>query len=81
MIPARGGWVVQSVRHVTLSLSLDIDLRVMSSSVTLGPMLGMEPAFKKKRGGRGGKRMSRPSEVQEFWGSLKRRMNMFSLKS
>lgn len=53
MIPARGGWVVQSVRHVTLSLSLDIDLRVMSSSVTLGPMLGMEPAFKKKRGGGG----------------------------
>ena len=38
-----GAWVAQSVKHRTLDLSSGLALRVVSSSPTLGSMLGMEP--------------------------------------
>jgi len=44
-----GTWVAQSVKHPTLDLSSGLDLRVMSSSPTLGSMLGVEPTLKKKK--------------------------------
>ena len=38
-----GTWAAQSVKHLTLNLSSGIDLRILSSSLTLGSTLGMEP--------------------------------------
>jgi len=50
---ARGTWVAQSVKHPTLDFSLGLDLRVVSSSptlgFTLGSMLDMDPKKKKKK--------------------------------
>jgi len=37
------GQVAQSVKHLTLDLSSGLDLRVVSSSSSLGSALGMEP--------------------------------------
>ena len=45
----RGAWVAQSAKHLTLDLSSDLDLRVMSSSPMLGSVLGVEPTLKKKK--------------------------------
>ena len=39
----QGAWVAQSVRHPTFDLSSRHDLRVVSSSSTLGLALGIEP--------------------------------------
>ena len=39
----RGIWVAQLVQHLTLDLSLGLDLRVMSSSPSLGSTLGVKP--------------------------------------
>ena len=36
-------WVAQSVKRQTLDLSSGLDFRVVSSSPTLGSMLGAEP--------------------------------------
>ena len=38
-----GTWVAQSVKDLILDLSSGLDLRVLSSSPTLGSTLGMEP--------------------------------------
>ena len=38
-----GSLVAQSVKHLTLDLSSGLDLRVLSSSLVLGSMLGVEP--------------------------------------
>ena len=48
-VKIQGTWVAQSVKHLTLDLSSGLDLRVLSSSPTLGSMLGVEPTFKKKK--------------------------------
>ena len=40
----RDTWVAQLVKHPTLDLSSDLDLRVVSSSPFLGSMLGVKPA-------------------------------------
>lgn len=42
---SRGTRVAQSVKHATLNLSSDLDLRVVCSS----PALGMEPTLKKTK--------------------------------
>ena len=38
-----GTWMGQLAKHLTLDLSSGLDLRVMSSSPTLGSTLGIEP--------------------------------------
>jgi len=43
-----GTWEAQSVKRLTLDLNSGLDLRVVSSSPTLGSTLGMEPTLKKK---------------------------------
>ena len=40
--------MAQLVGHVTLDISSDLDLRVMSLSPVLGSALGVEPTEKKK---------------------------------
>ena len=47
--PIRGTWGAQSVKHPNLDFSSGLDLKVMSSSSTLGSVLGMEPTLKKKK--------------------------------
>ena len=47
-IEDRGAWVALLVKCWTLDLSSGLDLRVMSSSPTLGSMLGVEPALNKQ---------------------------------
>ena len=47
-MPDWGAWVAQSVKHPTLDLSSGLDLRVMSSSPILSPMLGVESTQKKE---------------------------------
>ena len=49
----RGTWVAQSVKHPTLDLHSDLDLRAVSLSLALGSTLGMEP-IKKRQGCLGG---------------------------
>ena len=44
-----GVWVAQLVKHLTLDLSSGLDLRVVSSSPSLGSTLGMEPTQKQKQ--------------------------------
>ena len=39
--------MTQSVQHLTLDLSSGLDLKVLSSSPAMGPMLGMELTLKK----------------------------------
>ena len=39
----RGTWVAQSVKRLTLDFSSGLDLRVVSSSSTLGSLLREEP--------------------------------------
>ncbi|KAF0878395.1 KIF3B protein, partial [Crocuta crocuta] len=46
---AQGTPLAQLVKHLTLDLSSDIGLRVVSSSPTLGSVLGMKPTLKKKK--------------------------------
>ena len=41
--------MAQSIKHPTLDLSSGLDLRVVSSSPTLGFMLDMEPPKKKRK--------------------------------
>ena len=41
--------MAQSIKHPTLDLSLGLDLRIVSSSPTLGSSLGMEPTLILKR--------------------------------
>ena len=41
-------WVAQPVKRPNLDLSSGLDLKVMSSSPTVGSMLGMEPTLKKE---------------------------------
>ena len=36
ILDVRGAWVAQSIKHLTLDLSSGLDLRVVSSSPTLG---------------------------------------------
>ena len=43
----KGTWVARSVKCLTLDLSLDLDLRVVSSSPMVGSTLGMKPSLKK----------------------------------
>ena len=45
----RGAWVAQLVERPTLDLSSGLDLRVVSPSPTLGSVLGIKPALKKKK--------------------------------
>ena len=45
IFPDKLAWVAQSVKHLLLDLSSGLDLRVLSSSPTLGSMLGMEPSL------------------------------------
>ena len=40
---SQGAWVAQSIKHPTLDLSSSLDLRVVSSSPTLGSTLGVVP--------------------------------------
>lgn len=42
-----GAWVVQPVEALTLDLGSGLNVRVVSSSATLGSVLGMEPTEKK----------------------------------
>ena len=39
--------MAQSIKHLTLELSSGLDLRVVSSSLALGSIVGMEPTLKK----------------------------------
>ena len=43
-----GTWVAQAVKRLTFDFSSGLDLRVVSSSPTLGSMLGMEPTLQKQ---------------------------------
>ena len=43
------GCLVGLIKCPTLDLSSGLDLGVMSSSLVLGPTLGMEPTLKKKK--------------------------------
>ena len=42
-------WVAQLVKHPTLGLSSDLDLRVVSLSPTLDSVLGVKPTYKKQK--------------------------------
>ena len=44
-----GAWAAQSVKRLTPDLCSGLDLRVRSSSPTLGSLLGTEPAYKKEK--------------------------------
>ena len=44
----KGTWLAQAIKHLTLDFSSSLNLRVMSSSSTLGSMWDIVP-IKKKR--------------------------------
>lgn len=44
----RGDWVAPPVKRPTLDLNSGLDLRVLSSSLELGYMLGVEPMKRKE---------------------------------
>ena len=54
--------MAQCIKHRTLDLSSGIDLKVVSSKLTLGSTLDREPPFKKKK--KRGK--GRETEVKEL---------------
>ena len=55
-----GVWVAQLVKYLTLDLSSGVGLRVVSSSLTLGSILGVGPTYKQK-----------PTEIPRLGGIVK----------